>query len=78
MWLLKIWLDPGDWVPSSRRCTWWIVPALRGGTEAPARTPRLRLAVQRGGRQASSALPGQAAPKSAVVDASDVGGMICE
>src|SRR5688572_14678217 len=33
-WLLYSWLEPGSWLPSSNRCTWWLVPVLRAGIEA--------------------------------------------
>src|SRR5262245_53496757 len=79
MWLLKICADPGTWLSSSIRCTWYTVPDVRAGTEAAGANSEActsqNCAVP---GITSAALPGQAGTEKAAVVGSDAGGMTCE
>src|SRR5688572_12818740 len=79
MWLLKIWLVPGDWLSSSIRWTWWIVPAVRGGTEGAGASSEGCTSQNRAVLgMTSPPLLGQAGTENGAVKGSDMGGMIWE
>jgi hypothetical protein len=79
MWLLKISLVPGIPLPSSIRWTWWMVPAVRGGTAAVGANSDVCTSQNAPVAGMTSApVPGQAGTENAAVAGSDIGGMIWE